>query len=81
MINFRIHYLRNFIFGFPINYNWSGSQLYSLGESVEHGRFEHGHMENWVNRVHGLWKTEGKQYSTRLGDDFVESEVFFREFL
>jgi len=59
-INFRIHYPRNFIFGFPINYDWSRGQLYSLGESVGHGGFKHGHMENWINRVYGLWKTESE---------------------
>jgi len=53
-INFRIHYLRNFIFRFPINYDWSRGWLYSLGESVGCGRFEHGYMENWMNRAHGL---------------------------
>ena len=51
-INFRVHYLRNFIFGFPVNYDWSGGQLYSLGESVGHGRFKHGHMEYGMNRAH-----------------------------
>jgi len=59
-IDFRIHYPRNFIFGFPINYDWSRDQLYSLRESVGHGRFEHGHMEDWVNRVHRLWKMESE---------------------
>ena len=52
---FRIHYLRNFIFGFPINYNQSRGQLYSFGESVGHGKFKHGHMEYGINRIHGLW--------------------------
>jgi len=61
VIDFRIHYLRNFIFGFPINYDWSGDWLYSLGESVGCGRFEHGYIENWMNRVHGLWKMESEQ--------------------
>jgi len=32
--------------------------LYSLRESVGHGRFEHGHMEDWMNRVHRLWKVK-----------------------
>jgi len=59
-INFRIQYLRNFIFGFPINYDWSRSQLYSLGESVGCGRFEYGHIEDWMDRVHGLWKMESE---------------------
>ena len=45
-INFRIHYLRNFIFRFPINYNWSRGQLYSLRESVEYSRFEHRYIED-----------------------------------
>ena len=40
-INFGIHYPRNFIFGFPVNYDWSGGQLYSLGESVGCGGFEY----------------------------------------
>jgi len=61
VIDFRVHYPRNFIFWFPVNYDWSGGQLYSLGESIGHGGFEYGHMENWVNRVHGLWKMEGEQ--------------------
>ena len=52
-----------------------------LGERVGHGRFEHGHIENWMNRVHGLWKAEGKQLYTRLSNDFIGSEIFFREFL
>jgi len=60
-IYFRIHYLRNFIFGFSINYDWSRGWLYSLRESVGHGRFKHGHMEDWMDRVHGLWKTESEQ--------------------
>jgi len=60
-IDFRIYYPRNFIFRFPINYDWSGSRLYSLGENVGYGGFEHGHMEDWVNRAHRLWKTESEQ--------------------
>jgi len=32
VIDFRIHYPRNFIFRFLINYDWSRSWLYSLGE-------------------------------------------------
>jgi len=34
--------------------------LYSLRESVGHGGFEHEHIEDWVNRVYGLWETKGK---------------------
>jgi len=60
-IDFRIHYPRNFIFRFSINYDWSGGQLYFLGESVGCGRFEHGHIEDWINRVHGLWKMESER--------------------
>jgi len=59
-IDFKIHYLRNFIFGFSINYDWSGGQLYSLRENVGYGGFKHRHMENWMNRVHGLWKIESE---------------------
>ena len=59
-INFKIYYLRNFIFRFPINYDWSGGWLYSLRESVGCGRFKYGHMEDCMNRVHGLWKTESE---------------------
>jgi len=55
-IDFGVHYLRNFVFEFPVNYNWSGGQLYSLGERVEYNRYEH--MENWMDRVHRLWKME-----------------------
>jgi len=60
VINFRIHYPRNFIFGFSINYNWSRNQLYSLGERVGCGGFEYEYIENWVNRAYGLWKTENE---------------------
>jgi len=60
VINFRIYYLRNFIFGFPVNYDWSRDRLYSLGESVGHGGFKHRHMEDWVNRAHRLWKMESE---------------------
>ena len=49
VINFRVYYPRNFIFGFPVNYNWSRGWLCPLGESIKHSRFEHGHMENWMN--------------------------------
>jgi len=59
-INFRVYYLRNSIFRFSINYDWSRGQLYSLRESVGHGGFKHGHIEYWMNRVHRLWKTESK---------------------
>ena len=34
-----------------------------------------------MNKMHGLWKAEGKQYSARLGNDFVEFEIFFKVFL
>ena len=54
------HYPRNFIFGFPVNYDWSRSRLYSLRESVGCGGFKHEHMEGWMNRAHGLWKTESE---------------------
>ena len=60
-IDFRVYYPRNFIFGFPINYNWSRGQLCSLREGIGCGRFEHGYIKNWMNRVHGLWKTESEQ--------------------
>jgi len=60
VIDFRIKYPRNFIFRFSVNYDWSRGQLYSLGESVEYGRFKYGHMEDWMNRAHGLWKTESE---------------------
>ena len=60
VIDFRIYYPRNFIFGFSVNYDWSRGQLYSLGESVGSGRFQHEHMEDWVDRAHGLRKTESK---------------------
>ena len=39
----------------------SRGRLYSLGESVGCGGFKHRHMEDWMNRAHGLWKTEGEQ--------------------
>ena len=61
VINFKIHYLRNFIFGFPINYNWSRGWLYSLRKSVRCSGFEHGHMEDWINRAYRLWKMEGER--------------------
>ena len=59
-INFRIYYPRNFIFRFFVNYDWSGGQLYSLRESVGYDRFEHGHIEDWIDRAHGLRKTESE---------------------
>ena len=80
-IDFRVHYLRNFIFRFPINYDWSRGWLYSFGESVECGGFKYGHMEDWMNRAHRLWKTESERQSARLRDDFVGSKIFFGEFL
>ena len=55
--------------------------MHSLRERVGYGRFKHGHMENQMDRVHKLWEVEGKQWCTRLGNDFVGSEIFFREFL
>ena len=60
VINFRIYYPRNFIFRFPINYDWSGGQLYSPEESIGCGEFKHGYMEDWMDRAHGLWKTESE---------------------
>jgi len=45
-IDFRVHYLRNFIFRFSVNYNWSGNWLYSFGENVGCSRFEHGHIKD-----------------------------------
>ena len=59
-IDFRVYYLRNFIFRFPINYDWSGGQLYSLRENVGYGRFKHRHIEDWMDRVHELWKMESE---------------------
>ena len=64
VIDFGVYYLRNLILGFSISYNWYRSQLYFLWKRVRHGRFEHGHMENQVNRVHRLWEMKGKQQST-----------------
>jgi len=61
VIDFRIYYLRNFIFGFSVNYDWSRGQLYSLGESVGYNRFEHRYMEDWMDRAYGLWKMESEQ--------------------
>ena len=60
VINFRIYYPRHFIFRFPVNYDQSGGQLYSLRESVGCGRFKHGHMEDQMNRAHRFWKLESE---------------------
>ena len=60
MIDFGVHYLRNFVFRFFVNYNWSRDQLCFLGERVEYGRFEHDHMENWIDKVYEFWETEGE---------------------
>ena len=60
VIDFEVHYLRNFILGFFADYNWYRSWLYFLREKVEHGRFEHGHMENWMDRVYRLWEMKGE---------------------
>jgi len=35
--------------------------LGSLGEKAGYGRFEHGHIENWIDRVHKLWEIESEQ--------------------
>ena len=51
-IYFRVYYSRNFIFRFPINYNWNRGWLCSLGEKIRHGGFKCEHMENWMNRAH-----------------------------
>ena len=59
----------------------AGGRLYSLRESVGCGRFEYGHMEDWINRVHRLWKLESEQWSARLRDNFIGSKIFFEEFL
>jgi len=59
-INFGVYYPRNFIFRFPIDYNWSRGQLCSLKKRVGCSGFEHGHMENWMDRMHRLWKIEGE---------------------
>ena len=59
-VDFEVYYLRNFIFEFSINYNWSRSQLYFLKKKVGHGRFEHRYMENWMDRAHGLWEIESE---------------------
>ena len=32
----------------------------SLREEIGYNRFKHEHMENWMNRVYGFWKTEGE---------------------
>jgi len=55
--------------------------LFSLGKRVGHGRFKHGHIENRIDRAHRLWKAESEQQYTRLGNDFIEFEIFFRELL
>ena len=60
VIDFGVYYLRNFIFRFPINYNWYRSQLYFLRKRVEHSRFKYEHMENWIDRAYRLWEMEGK---------------------
>ena len=60
VIDFRVYYPRNFIFGFSINYNWSRNWLFSLRKRVGHGKFKYRHMEDWMNKTHGLWKMEGK---------------------
>ena len=77
-INFRVHYLKDFIFRFPVNYNQCKDQLCSLRERVGCSGFKHEHMENWINRVYGLQKTEGEQQCTRLNDNFIRSKIFFR---
>jgi len=38
--------MRNFIFRFSVDYNWSEGWLCSLREGIGHSRFKHGHMEN-----------------------------------
>ena len=65
-IDFRVHYPRNLIFRFLVNYDWSRDQLYSLREKVGCSGFKHRHMEGWMNRVHGLQKIKSEQWCTRL---------------
>jgi len=45
-INFGVHYPRDFILRFPINYNQYRSWLCFFRKNIECGEFEHRHMEN-----------------------------------
>jgi len=40
---------------------WEISYLGFFREKVEYNEFEHKHMENWIDKLYRLWKTEGKQ--------------------
>ena len=79
-INFEVHYLKYFILEFPIKYNQYKDQLYSLKKNIRCSRFKYKHMKNWINKAYRLRKTKDEQQCTRLKNDFIGSEIFFREF-
>ena len=57
------------VFWFPINDDWSVRNRVLTREGIWSCGFDHGDMENWMNRMHAVWQMKGERVSTCLSDD------------
>src|SRR6201996_1256341 len=81
-INFRIHYLLDFVVRFAVN-NFYGRRrwLFTLRERIRCMRFELRNMEYRMNTFQRLRESDGIGSRARFTDYFVRSEMIFGEFL
>jgi len=74
MVNLGVEDLSDLKLWFAIYFDWWWRRLYPVWYGVGYGRFELGDMENGVNCMHGIWKTERKREGAYLRDDSVGSQ-------
>jgi len=77
MINLGVEDLRDLELWFTIHFDQWQRRLYLVRYGVGYGRFELGDVEDRVNGVHGIWKTEPKREGAYLRNDSVGPKILF----
>ena len=65
-VNLGVEDLRDLELQFTINFHQWRRRSYPVRYGIGYGRFELGDMEDGVNCVHGIWKTERKREGAYL---------------
>ena len=75
MVNLGVEDLGDLELRFTIYFDRWRRRLYPVWYGVGYGQFELGDMEDGVNGMHGIWKTERKREGAYLRDDGVGTQV------
>jgi len=75
MVNLGVEDLSDLKLWFTIYFDRWQRRLYPVRYGVGCGQFKLGDMEDGMNGVHGIWKTECKREGAYLHDDSVGHQV------